>query len=84
MNERPIARIADPRGPGLERMLAVLPPLRELTYRMALSGLSPHCSGDQRWRARIEELRVGLTEDVLAVVAADASAVAIQVMDEMD
>jgi hypothetical protein len=47
MNERPIARIADPRGPVLERMLAKLPPLRELTYRMALSGLSPHFNGDR-------------------------------------
>jgi hypothetical protein len=77
-------RIADPRGPELERMLSKLPRLRQLAYRMALSQLSPHCRGDQHWRARIDELRAGLSKDDTAAVLADAAAIARQLMDEMD
>jgi hypothetical protein len=77
-------RIADPRGPELERMLSKLPRLRQLAYRLALSQLSPHCSRDQHWRARIDELRAGLSKDDTAAVLADAEAVVRQLMDEMD
>jgi hypothetical protein len=69
-------RIADPRGPELEHMLAALSPLRELAYRMVLSGLSPHCREDQCWRARIDELRTGLSVDDMAAVLAEAASIA--------
>jgi hypothetical protein len=77
-------RIADPRGPELERMLSKLPRLRQLAYRLALSRLSPHCRRDLYWRARIDELRAGLSKDDMAAALADATAVARQLMDELD
>jgi hypothetical protein len=77
-------RIAGLRGPGLERMLSKLPRLRQLAYRLALSQLSPHCRGDPYWRARIDELRAGLSRDDMAAALADAEAVVRQLMDEMD
>ena len=62
--------IADPRGAELEAMLRRLGPRDELVYRRALFGLSPHCRGDHRWQARVDELTawLKLREDGLAAV----------------
>jgi hypothetical protein len=76
---------ADPRCAELEAWLASLPPRTELTYRLALRGLSEYCRGDRAWRARIDELlrQYGNTTSKLAAVMRDTAAVRGRIMAEV-
>ena len=72
----PVRRVADPRCPELDAQLAGLDPRRELVYRWALMGASPHCRTDSKWKARVAELReeLDLDEAGLADALREASA----------
>ena len=64
--------IHDPRCDELDAMLGAAEPRRELVYRTVLIGLSPHCAGDPQWKARVGELRSGMSEAELAEVLGEA------------
>jgi hypothetical protein len=48
---------ADPRCDELDDLFAIMPPRRELSWRLALIGLSEHCRGDAGWKRRVSELQ---------------------------
>jgi hypothetical protein len=57
---------ADPRTSELEAKLRNLDTPDELAHRYVYREISPHCSGDPAWNARIAELQTQLDIDGLA------------------
>jgi hypothetical protein len=55
--------ITDPLSPEIDQWLRTLNPLQELATRYALRGLYPEVRANQKFTARIDELRAQLNPD---------------------